>query len=86
VLDDVRMRAVCQRVKRADVSVAGETVGEIDAGLVGLLRVARTDSREVAERLAVKVGRLRIFRTPTESSTGAFSTSAAPHSSSASSR
>jgi D-aminoacyl-tRNA deacylase len=61
VLDDVRMRAVCQRVKRADVSVAGETVGEIDAGLVVLLGVARTDSREVAERLAVKVGRLRIF-------------------------
>jgi D-tyrosyl-tRNA(Tyr) deacylase len=55
------MRAVCQRVKRADVTVAGETVGAIQAGLVVLLGVARTDSPEVAERLAAKVGRLRIF-------------------------
>jgi D-tyrosyl-tRNA(Tyr) deacylase len=55
------MRAVCQRVKRADVTVAGETVGAIEAGLVVLLGVARTDLPEVAERLAAKVGRLRIF-------------------------
>ncbi len=55
------MRAVCQRVSRADVTVAAETVGAIDAGLVVLLGVARTDSPAAAERLAGKVARLRIF-------------------------
>ena len=55
------MRAVCQRVARADVTVAGETVGAIDAGLVVLLGIARGDSVTVAERLAAKVARLRIF-------------------------
>jgi D-tyrosyl-tRNA(Tyr) deacylase len=55
------MRAVCQRVARADVTVAGETVGAIARGLVVLLGVARVDSDAVAERLAAKVARLRIF-------------------------
>lgn len=55
------MRAVCQRVARADVTVAEETVGAIDAGLVVLLGIARGDSVSVAERLAAKVARLRIF-------------------------
>ena len=55
------MRAVCQRVARADVTVAGESVGAIDAGLVVLLGVARGDSADVADRLAAKVARLRIF-------------------------
>jgi D-aminoacyl-tRNA deacylase len=55
------MRAVCQRVARARVTVAGETVGEIAHGLLVLLGVARGDDASVAERLAAKVGRLRIF-------------------------
>ncbi|HSC72695.1 MAG TPA: D-aminoacyl-tRNA deacylase [Gaiellaceae bacterium] len=55
------MRAVCQRVRRARVTVGGETVGVIDSGLVVLLGVARTDSTAVAERLAARVARLRIF-------------------------
>jgi len=55
------MRAVCQRVSGARVSVAGAVVGEIGAGLVVLLGVAMTDSREEAERLAGKISRLRVF-------------------------
>ena len=61
MLNDARMRAVCQRVRRAHVTVAGETVGVIDSGLVVLLGVARADSTAVAERLAARVARLRIF-------------------------
>jgi D-tyrosyl-tRNA(Tyr) deacylase len=55
------MRAVCQRVSRARVTVAGETVGEIEQGLVVLLGVARGDTEEVARRMAQKIARLRIF-------------------------
>jgi D-tyrosyl-tRNA(Tyr) deacylase len=55
------MRAVCQRVTRGRVAVAGETVGAIESGLVVLLGVARDDDEAIAERLARKVARLRIF-------------------------
>jgi D-aminoacyl-tRNA deacylase len=55
------VRAVCQRVSRARVTVAGETVGEIDQGLLVLLGVARGDTEEVARRLAEKIARHRIF-------------------------
>jgi len=50
-----------QRVTRAEVRVAGETVGEIGAGLLVLLGVGLTDEAAHAERLAQKVGALRCF-------------------------
>jgi len=55
------MRAVVQRVSRARVVVAGETVGATGPGLCVLLGVAASDTRDGAERLAGKVVRLRIF-------------------------
>jgi D-aminoacyl-tRNA deacylase len=55
------MRAVCQRVSEARVSVDGPVVGEIGAGLVVLLGIARSDAVVEAERLAGKVSRLRVF-------------------------
>ncbi len=55
------MRAVCQRVSRARVTVAAETVGQIGHGLVVLLGVARDDDDAGAERLAGRVSRLRVF-------------------------
>jgi D-tyrosyl-tRNA(Tyr) deacylase len=55
------MRAVIQRVREASVSVGGDVVSSIEPGVVVLLGVARDDSVEVAERLAGKVARLRIF-------------------------
>ncbi len=55
------MRAVVQRAARARVTTAGQTVGEIGAGLVVLLGVAAGDGAGEAERLAGKVARLRIF-------------------------
>jgi D-tyrosyl-tRNA(Tyr) deacylase len=65
------MRAVCQRVSEARVLVEGSVVGEIGAGLVVLLGVARGDESADAERLAAKVARLRIF----EGETGKFDVS-----------
>jgi D-aminoacyl-tRNA deacylase len=55
------VRAVCQRVARAEVRVDGSAVGAIGAGLCVLLGVARTDGPVEAERLAGKVARLRVF-------------------------
>jgi D-aminoacyl-tRNA deacylase len=55
------MRAVCQRVSEARVSVGGAVVGEIGTGLVVLVGIARSDAAGEAERLAGKVSRLRVF-------------------------
>ncbi|HEX8163000.1 MAG TPA: D-aminoacyl-tRNA deacylase [Pyrinomonadaceae bacterium] len=55
------MRAVLQRVTRAVVRVGGETVGEIGAGLVVLLGVARDDAEQDARYLVEKIANLRIF-------------------------
>ena len=55
------MRAVCQRVSEARVTVHEEVVGEIGCGLLVLLGVAREDSAADTDRLAAKVARLRIF-------------------------
>ena len=55
------MRAVLQRVTRAQVRVEGETVGEIGGGLVVLLGVARDDSEVDARYLVEKTANLRVF-------------------------
>jgi len=55
------MRAVCQRVSEARVTVDGQVHGQIGRGLVVLLGVERGDDRDEAKRLAAKVVRLRIF-------------------------
>jgi D-aminoacyl-tRNA deacylase len=55
------MRAVLQRVTRASVRVEGRTVGEIGAGLVVLLGVARDDRESDALYLVEKVLNLRVF-------------------------
>lgn len=55
------MRAVCQRVTEARVTVDGAVIGEIGAGLVVLLGIERNDEPGEAERLARKVAQLRIF-------------------------
>lgn len=55
------MRAVLQRVRRAQVVIEGEVVGAIDQGLLVLLGVAPTDTREQAHWLAEKTVHLRVF-------------------------
>lgn len=55
------MRALIQRVNKASVTVDGETVGEIGAGLCVFVGVTHSDDEAVAERLAERVWRLRVF-------------------------
>lgn len=56
------MRAVVQRVTSASVSVGGEVVGRIDAGLLALVGVTHTDTATHAVKLARKIAELRILR------------------------
>jgi D-aminoacyl-tRNA deacylase len=55
------MRAVVQRVSRAQVTVNGELTGEIGLGLLVLLGVGRDDSEADAAYLAEKIAGLRVF-------------------------
>jgi D-tyrosyl-tRNA(Tyr) deacylase len=55
------LRAVVQRVSQAAVDVEGERVAQIGPGMVVLLGVAREDTAEIADRLADKLLKLRIF-------------------------
>ena len=54
------MRALLQRVSRAEVRVAGEPVGAIGSGLLVLLGVAPGDDDAAADSLARRVVELRI--------------------------
>ena len=55
------MRAVVQRVNRAQVMVAGEVTGKIGLGLLVLLGVSAIDTEADADYLAAKIAGLRIF-------------------------
>jgi D-tyrosyl-tRNA(Tyr) deacylase len=55
------MRALIQRVNRASVAVDGEVVGEIGRGLCVFVGVTHSDDEAVAQKLAERVWRLRIF-------------------------
>ena len=55
------MRAVVQRVSRAQVAVNGEISGQIGQGLLVLLGVGRDDTEADAIYLAEKIAGLRVF-------------------------
>jgi D-aminoacyl-tRNA deacylase len=55
------MRAVVQRVSRAQVAVSGEIAGEIGVGLLVLLGVGQDDTETDATYLAGKIAGLRVF-------------------------
>jgi len=55
------LRAVVQRVFRAQVMVKGEVVGKIGPGLLAFLGVAKTDTRTDANYLVEKILGLRVF-------------------------
>jgi D-tyrosyl-tRNA(Tyr) deacylase len=61
VAEDGPVRAVVSRVTTASVSVGGEIVGEIGAGLLALVGVGRADDAAAAHAMARKIHELRIF-------------------------
>ena len=56
------MRAVIQRVSRAEVRVDGALEGEIGEGLLVLVCAMAGDPSDAPVKLAVKTAKLRIFR------------------------
>jgi D-aminoacyl-tRNA deacylase len=55
------MRAVVQRVTRAEVTSEGELTGQIGPGLCVLVGVGQSDDQRAAVALADKLTKLRIF-------------------------
>ena len=55
------MKAVVQRVSKANVKVKGTIIGKIKTGLVVLLGVGHNDTEKNADYLADKIINLRIF-------------------------
>lgn len=55
------MRAVVQRVSRAEVRVDGDVVGSVGPGLCVLVGVTHEDTSAAARKLAERLWKLRIF-------------------------
>jgi D-tyrosyl-tRNA(Tyr) deacylase len=55
------MIALIQRVTNASVVVGGETIGSIEAGILALIGVEKTDTEAVALRLLARILGSRIF-------------------------
>jgi D-aminoacyl-tRNA deacylase len=55
------MRAVIQRVESCEVTVNGDSIASIGAGLLVYLGIARGDDRKAADYLVAKICGLRIF-------------------------
>lgn len=55
------MKAILQRVQSGSVSVGGNKIAEIRAGLVILLGVGPADTETEADKLALKLAQMRIF-------------------------
>lgn len=55
------MRAVIQRVARASVTIEGNLIAEIEAGLLVLMGIEEADTEEDIRWLSAKIVQLRIF-------------------------
>ena len=56
------MRALIQRVSEASVEVEGQIIGQTGPGLLVLVCAMQGDTEAVAEKLAARIAKLRIFR------------------------
>lgn len=56
------MRALLQRVSRAQVHVDGQMTGEIGAGFLILICAMQGDTEVQADKLAAKIAKLRVFK------------------------
>lgn len=55
------MKFVIQRVSQAEVVVEEQSVGKIDQGLMVLVSICNSDTKEIADKLINKLIYLRIF-------------------------
>jgi D-tyrosyl-tRNA(Tyr) deacylase len=55
------MKVVLQRVARASVTVDGAVTGAIEKGFLLFIGVSHTDTKEIVDKMADKICKLRIF-------------------------
>ena len=55
------MRVVLQRVAHASVAVDRQTVGAIEKGFLLLIGVSDSDTEAIADKMADKISKLRVF-------------------------
>ena len=55
------MRLVIQKVSHADCKVDGQVTGQIETGFMVLVGIGLNDDCTIAEKMAVKLSKLRIF-------------------------
>ena len=55
------MKFLVQRVNEAKVDIDNKTVGKIDKGLLVLIGITHTDTKEIADYLIKKLINLRVF-------------------------
>ena len=55
------MKLIVQRVKYASVTIDGKVHGKIDQGYMILVGIQNEDTREIVEKMANKIAKLRIF-------------------------
>ena len=55
------MKFVIQRVSQAEVVIEEQSVGKIDQGLMVLVSICNSDTKEIADKLINKLIHLRIF-------------------------
>ncbi len=55
------MKFVMQRVSEANVKIDNEINGKINKGLLILIGVSESDTKEIADKLIAKTSKLRIF-------------------------
>lgn len=60
------MKAVIQRVLKANLKVDGKLISEIDKGLLVFFGVGQGDDEQMLEKFATKISKLRIFEDENE--------------------
>ena len=55
------MKLVIQKVSYADCKVNDKITGQIETGFMVLVGIGLSDNREIVEKMAVKLSKLRIF-------------------------
>ena len=60
------MKAVIQRVLKANLKVDGKLISEIDKGLLVFFGVGQGDDEQMLEKFALKISKLRIFEDENE--------------------
>lgn len=55
------MKIVVQRCSKAEVRIDGTTIGKIGGGIMLLVGITHTDTKETADHIAKKIAGMRIF-------------------------